>query len=184
MKNKFTPFILFLVFACTSDVSLYYRIDDRYYSTIPQYQNGRSYRGENGDTLKFFLVSEDDSWVVSGMNLSNGKDIVLQDRTYYYRQENGTIEFRFSLMTYPNLSANTSAITVLEGSVPGSYFKLEFLNNDTLFFSPLKYAKELTIENETYREVYYNTDRFYYSSYGEIIRFKLNNSEWYTIITD
>jgi hypothetical protein len=184
MIKRIGPILLLLAFACTSDVILFYRIDERYFNLIPQYQNGRAYFSDNGDTITFTLVSYDDLWVVLGVNPLNGKEISVQDRRYYYQQQNGTLDFRFTLTTYPNFATNSAAVTLLEGGTPGGLIRLECLATDTLFFPPMQYAKELMLNNRIYDEVYFDPDRYYYSANGEIIRFKLNNTDWYTLITD
>lgn len=179
--------LLFSLLACTRETSLYYRIDARYLRTVPQYQNGRTYVGDNNDTLTLLLTSDDVSWIVAGQNPQNGKQVVLERKYTYYQVNGNGIPISFQLKTIPDLYNNKLDFTEFRASLPAGGFELDFIENDTLFNPTIQYAKEMIIGDVRYKEVYYNTNSFYYSLYGELISFKILSTidtTWYTILPE
>lgn len=181
MKSLIVLLTLLIITGCTTTHNVQFRIDERYYNAIPQYQFGKSYIGSNFDTLTFTLHSTENRWPVAAYDPSEDRHYSIQQKTFHYSEKNNPdLTFYINLITIPDLEKNIPAGTELECVLPSkNVLRLAFLAADSLAEAPTQYIGNYMVQGQLYAHVYGNPSLFYYSADGELLKFKLNNDVWY-----
>jgi hypothetical protein len=177
---------LLVTLGCSRSYNVYFSIDERYLHAIPQYQAGRSFINANFDTLTFTLTSTESSWPIVGYDPSEERYYCVEQKKFNYIEKNNPdLSFYFELRTYPDLERNKVAGTELVCvSLSKSPFRFAFLPTDTLVEAPSVFVGNYVVQGKLYERVYSDLSSYYYTTDGEILRFKLTNGEWYDAIPE
>lgn len=185
MRGLFGFFALLFIASCTSSHNVQFRLDERFFNAIPQYQYGKKYISSNLDTLTLTLTSSESTWPIAGYDPSEDRYYLLEKKIFHYSEKNNPgLTFYFELLTYPDLELYKPAGTELTCVLPNGVFRLAFLSTDTVAEAPSIYIGNYTVQGKTYEYVYSNPALYYYSAAGELLAFKLNNSIWYEALPE